>query len=112
MIELSAFKAWLDTAAPGDVIIWHEGFLARERKAWREPQRDAPSIKHTPIAGLDLLAKAVSKAAESGVVAIVQRRTGRDCWAYVAVKSMPPAARSRGYSVGRRIVPIEQGAVA
>lgn len=101
------FKAWLADAAPGASITWHTGFLARERRAWKEPLSHGRHILHAALPGLDQLAKAVARAADAGSVVVTQRRTGPDQWEYRAVRSLPPAARMRGYSVGRRIIPLE-----
>jgi hypothetical protein len=106
MIAPGAFKAWLATAPAGDVIIWHTGFLARERKAWVE-FRGNRRFPHEAMPGLDVVARVIAKAADRGLVTLVQKRVDKGQFQYVAVRSSPPAARAiRGYSIGRRIVPV------
>jgi hypothetical protein len=99
MMAPKDFTAWLADAAKGASVIYHTGNVARDRKAWT----DRDGIKHKPIAGLDALAKAIARAAEGGVVALVQRRLAPDQWQYSAIRTAPPV-RLRGYSCGRRIV--------
>jgi len=86
------FKSSLAASASGS-LVWHSGFLARERKPWTERRRSG-DVSHPAVPGLDTLAKAVAVAAATGAVSLTQKR--------IAIRRPPPAARSRLASYGRR----------
>jgi hypothetical protein len=93
MITPDAFQAWLNTAPAGDAIIWHTGFLARQRRAWTELRGHHHRFRHGAVPGLDQLAREVAKAADQGLVVLFQHRVSEGHYKYLAVRSAPPAPR-------------------
>ena len=81
--------AWIAQAEPGEVLVYHRGFLAV----------DATSVISKLPADrqrtLQLVAAAARRAAEQNLVHLVQSRLGPDAFAYIAVarpKPGPPGA--------------------
>ena len=79
-------SAWIAQAAPGETLVYHRGFLAVDAtsvisKLPAEQQRT-----------LRLVASAALRAAEQGLVHLVQARIGPDQFAYIAVASPKPKA--------------------
>ncbi len=75
-MDLADFNVWLNSAAVGDVVIYFNGSLARER----EPQDQANKVP------LNALADAAWLAERSGIVCLTQRRVDVGKWEYLAVK--------------------------
>ncbi len=100
MTSAADFTTWLATSRARDRFVYHEGVLAADRHTWT----DDKDVLHKAIPGVNELALAVAKAADQGLVALVQRRIGKGEWQYVAIRLSLPAARLRRYSIGRRIV--------
>lgn len=78
------FCAWLSQADPGDVLEYHRGFLIVDRMPARKGHADTRSSQ------LDLLAKCAMRAAEYGLVLLVQRRNGPSDFSYLAVARKRP----------------------
>ena len=79
-------SAWIAQAAPGETLVYHRGFLAVDAtsvisKLPAEQQR-----------ALRLVASAALRAAEQGLVHLVQARSGPDQFAYIAVARPKPKA--------------------
>ena len=79
-------SAWIAQAAPGETLVYHRGFLAVDAtsvisKLPAEQQRT-----------LRLVASAARRAAEQGLVHLVQARIGPDQFAYIAVARPKPKA--------------------
>ena len=81
-----SFCAWVAQAAANEVLVYHRGFLAVD--------------KDTPLAGLSpqeqralrCLADAAFRAAEQGLIHLVQERLARDRFAYLAIARPKPAS--------------------
>ena len=79
-----SFCAWVAQAAANDVLVYHRGFLAVDTD--------------TPLAGLSpeeqralrRLADAAFRAAEQGLIHLVQQRLARDRFAYLAIARPKP----------------------
>jgi hypothetical protein len=82
-----ALCAWVAQALPGDRIEYHRGFLAIDR--------DDGSRDRVEVQRLRRLAHRARWAADVGLVHLVQRRLGLDCFAYVAVARRKNAAPRR-----------------
>jgi hypothetical protein len=80
-LTLSAieFCGWLGQAEPGDVISYHRGFLVLDRVPSKKDQADAERAE------LDLLANCAMRAAEYGLVHLVQRRNAPLDFSYLAI---------------------------
>ena len=79
-------SAWIAQAEPGETLVYHRGFLAVDAtsvisKLPAEQQRT-----------LRLVASAALRAAEQGLVHLVQARIGPDQFAYIAVARPKPKA--------------------
>ena len=79
-------SAWIAQAAPGETLVYHRGFLAVDAtsvisKLPAEQQRT-----------LRLVASAALRAAEQGLVHLVQARIGPDQFAYIAIARPKPKA--------------------
>jgi len=86
------FCAWIAQAEPGQVLVYYRGFLAVDTD--------------TPLAGLSpgerralrSLANAAFRAAEQGLVHLVQLRLAIDRFAYIAIaRPKPTSARPASY---------------
>ena len=84
-----SFCAWVAQAAANEVLVYHRGFLAVD--------------KDTPLAGLSpeeqralrRLADAAFRAAEQGLIHLVQQRLATDRFAYLAIaRPKPRSGRS------------------
>jgi len=73
------FAGWLAQATPGESLEYHRGFLLLDRD--RHYSRLLPSERTALIN----LADRAYWAAEKGLVHLVQRRCGPDCFVYLAV---------------------------
>ena len=73
------FCSWLGQAAPGDVLKYHQGFLALDLTPFGNPM--------TPESGaeLALTSARAMRLAERGFVHLVQRRLGADSFSYLAI---------------------------
>ncbi|TCZ63917.1 hypothetical protein EXY23_07995 [Roseicella aquatilis] len=92
----AAFCIWLGAAAPGDVVVYHRGALARDIC----PQLNLLSPdERVRVAGLS---SRVLKLSEAGLVHLVQRRRGFEDFEYLAV------ARRRPRRIGHSILPLLQ----
>ena len=109
------FNTWLDRAATGERLIWYTGYLASERREWRERVREGAGIRHQPVPGLDQLARTVAKAVEKGEILAFQKRLGRDRYDYIAVRRARSAEATAApvssvssatwtFSYGRRLI--------
>ena len=90
VIDTAGFEAWLQAARPGSPIEYHRGHLCVDR----QQKPDAPD--NEARAELHRLATRVLKAADQGLVHLVQQRHGREDFSYLAIKTRPAPARNRG----------------
>lgn len=89
-------SAWIAQAAPGEMLVYHRGFLAVDAtsvisKLPSEQQR-----------ALRLVASAALRAAEQGLVHLVQARIGPDQFAYIAIARSRP--RQAGPALSMRLL--------
>lgn len=89
-------SAWIAQAAPGETLVYHRGFLAVDAtsvvsKLPAEQQRT-----------LRLVASAALRAAEQGLVHLVQARIGPDQFAYIAIARSRP--RQAGPALSMRLL--------
>jgi hypothetical protein len=83
------FCGWLSTAAPGDTLEYHRGFLLLDIRP--DGSRLAPADRKTLVR----IARRAFWAAEQGWVHLVQRRHGPDDYSYLAiVRPWPRTPRS------------------
>ena len=77
-------STWLGRAAPGDTFEYHRGFLAVDTMphAERLPDRDRAELIR--VAGL------AYRAADRGLVHLVQRRHGENDFSYIAIARRRP----------------------
>ena len=95
-IDEIGFCAWVAQAAPGEVLVYHRGFLVVDTdKLLSSLARDARE-------GLRLLADAAFRAAELRLVHLVQARLGPDHFAYIAVAR--PKSGSAGLGLSMRLL--------
>jgi hypothetical protein len=73
------FCGWLGTAAPGDMLEYHRGFLLLDIRP--DGSRLAPANRNALV----LVARRAFWAAEQGWVHLVQRRHGPDDFSYLAI---------------------------
>ena len=76
------FLGWLGQAAPGEVLVYHRGFLAVDRH-WAEG------------GALDRLADRAAWAAEHGLADLLQRRHGPEDLSYLAIARRHTTSLSR-----------------
>jgi len=76
------FLGWLGQAEPGEVLVYHRGFLAVDRH-WAEG------------GALDRLADRVAWAAERGLADLLQHRHGPEDLSYLAIARQHTASLSR-----------------
>ena len=87
-----SFYAWVAQALPGEALVYHRGFLVIDTDKLLSKLGDEPRC------ALRLLADATLRAAEQGLVHLVQMRLSTDCFAYIAIarprpKGAPLASR-------------------
>jgi len=73
------FCAWLGQASPGDTIEYHRGLLALDANI--DSQTPASDARRE----LARVARIAWRAAEKGLVHLVQRRCGPDDYSYLAI---------------------------
>jgi len=71
--------AWIAQASPGDTLEYHRGFLALDASI------DGQTPKSDARRELARAARIAWRAAEKGVVHLVQRRRGPDDFSYIAI---------------------------
>jgi hypothetical protein len=86
------FCAWVAQAAPGDVLIYHRGFLGVDRDSGISTLPEAERRK------LSDLGNAAYRAFQSGVVHLVQARLDIDHFAYIAIARPRPEAAAASLS--------------
>lgn len=79
LITEPAFCAWLGRAEPGDMIVYHRGFLARDTSSCSERLSDFDRKELGRVASRALWA------ANKGLVDLVQRRHGSEDASYLAI---------------------------
>ncbi len=88
---------WIGSAAPGDILEYHRGFLAIDIGTLALPPARQRAFK--------LLAGRAAWAAENGFIHLVQRRLGPSLFGYLAIKRprgfiAPPSIDPEGGEVG------------
>ena len=78
--------AWIAQAEVGDALIYHRGFLVVDA------DKSVSTLPTDRRLALRRLADAAFRAAEQGLVHLVQERTGPDQFAYIAVARPKPKA--------------------
>ena len=81
VIDTAGFEAWLQAARPGSPIEYNRGHLCVDR----QQKPDAPD--NEARAELHSLAVRVLRAADQGLVHLVQRRRGPADFGYLAIKT-------------------------
>ena len=76
--------AWLSQAEPGDVLEYHQGFLALDRSP------HARTLGERDRIALGRLARRAMWLADQGLVHLLQRRIGRDRFSYLAIARARP----------------------
>ena len=71
--------AWLGQAQPGDVLEYHQGFLALDRSP------HARTLSERDRIALGRLARRAMWLADQGLVHLLQRRVCRDRFSYLAI---------------------------
>ena len=84
-----AFCTWLGSAAPGDTIVYHRGFLAFDGG----PATDATAATRTRL--LRLASRAM-RLSQQGLVHLVQRREADREFTYIAVARPRPLSNVGG----------------
>ena len=85
IIDVAGFEGWLRAAHPGSRITLHRGLLCVDR-------RQRPDTPRNPARDeLNRLADRTMRAAERGLVHLVQQRHGDADYSYIAVRARPPA---------------------
>jgi len=98
-IALASFNRWLLRALPGQQLEYHRGMLNRDRSP-------ASGMSDEQRRGVARIADAALRAAEDGLVHLVQRRNGPFDFSYVAV------CADRGRSRRRAGAPMAKAAGA
>ena len=80
--------AWIAQAEPGETLVYHRGFLAVD--ATSIVSRLSPDQQRN----LQQVAAAAMRAADQGLVHLVQTRLGPDAFAYIAIALVLMAAGS------------------
>lgn len=80
-----AFRGWLKRAGPGQQLEYYRGYLVRDRWPTSDPSEDERRA-------LGRLAEAAWRAADEGLVDLVQRRNGEFDFSYLAIKRGQPVA--------------------
>ena len=81
-MTLERLNAWLRSAKPGEVLAYHEGFLAKDRDGSQEcalPQSERLRI--------DTVAQQAWNANELGLLHLISRKIGPSRFEYIAVRS-------------------------
>lgn len=79
VLSEGGFLAWIDRAAPGERIAYHEGLLGVDRVR-------GPSSLPEPVRGeLDRVAGLAMTLADAGHLLLAQRRVAEDRVAYLAI---------------------------
>lgn len=78
-IPLATFNRWLLRALPGQQLEYHRGLLVRDRSPASELAEDGRRA-------VARIADAALRAAEDGLVDLVQRRNGDFDFSYLAIK--------------------------
>lgn len=89
VMDAAAFAAWLGAAHSGSRITYHRGHLVADR----EHRFDAPNAEAR--AALGRLAGQAMRAAERGLVHLVQLRPGDADFSYLAIRTRIPTKRRR-----------------
>ena len=89
-------SAWIAQAAPGETLVYHRGFLAADAAAV------ISKLPPEQQRALRLVASAALRAAEQGLVHLVQARIGPDQFAYIAVARAKP--RQAGPALSTRLL--------
>lgn len=84
VLDEVALSAWIAQAAPGETLVYHRGFLAVDATSVTSK---LPSEQKR---ALRLVASAALRAAEQGLVHLVQARIGPDRFAYIAIARTKP----------------------
>ena len=90
VLDAAAFQAWLGPAHPGSRITYHRGHLIVDR----ESRPDAVDAEARTT--LSRLAGQAMRAAEQGLVHLVQQRHGPAEYSYVAIRARRAPPRMRG----------------
>ena len=69
--------AWVGQASPGDILEYHQGFLALDRTSHGHKERDR--------AALGQVASQAMRLAEHGLVHLLQRRVCSERFSYLAI---------------------------
>lgn len=79
--KVSEFKlmAWVDTAAPGARLVYHDGFLAVDMTS------NVSTLRKPHLEDLRATASVAFRLCELGRIHLVQERLGPDSFAYVAI---------------------------
>jgi len=80
---------WLGQAGDGDILEYHQGFLALDRAFNSSPPNNSEHAE------LGRLASRTLRLAEQGLVHIVQRRLCRERFSYLAIARPSTATRPR-----------------
>ncbi len=68
-------KRWVNSAAPGDCLVYYKGFLCRDRGKQRS---------------IGEIGREAQRAADAGMVCLVQKRVSKMVWEYIAVRCGAP----------------------
>lgn len=82
VVDANGFADWVVGSAPGDVVEYHRGLLARDRAMPKAHE-------------IDMLGTAAWQSCAAGRVALVQRRIGEGVCAYLAIRTGAERARKR-----------------
>lgn len=97
---LPVFKTWLANAAPGDVSLYHDGYLAKEygyavaEALRRGVAKNAERIKDADLPEFWRLSRVALAAAESSLVHLVQVRVYTDRFKYYAIRAVPKPVKA------------------
>ena len=84
--------AWVSQAEAGDALIYHRGFLVVDTD---KSVSILPTERRLALRGV---ADAAFRAAEQGLVHLVQERLATDCFAYIAIARPKPKAAAASLS--------------
>lgn len=105
LMDEDSFIHWLQVADPGQRIVYHRGYLARDQYRGADNK--------TPPTALDRIA-AVARAALMfeglGHVHLVQKRHGNWDYEYIAERRVPPPARQANRTTTQRDIHGYRGA--
>ena len=83
-LDENGFVDWLIDAKPGDTLVYYRGHLSHDRMPSTKVFDDPRRRKLVDVATRVLAAEA------QGLVMPVQRRTGRNEWFYLAIRTRGP----------------------